>query len=467
MLHISERLPEAERALRAGRRAARRWAQQPVSARLKIVRRARHLLARRAEAIAATVTHRALRDTLVSEVLPLLDAMRFLERRATALLATRRLHRGRPLWLFGVAAEIERVPLGVVLILGPGNFPLFLPCVQALQALVAGNAVCLKPAPGGEAAAAAVAACLHEAGLPEDVLQLLEANGGPAAVACGFDHIVLTGSAQTGIDVLKASAPCLTPATMELSGCDAAYVMAGADVAQVARCLAYGLALNGGATCIAPRRVFVVRDLAVALERALLALLPRIRGSAASLPVARQLAVLLEDAARAGGRVLRSAPDGPVILADARSDMLLLQRDLFAAWLAIVPVEDMTSALRQSRRCAYALGASVFGPRRAARQFARQVNAGSVCINDVIVPTADPRLPFGGGGRSGFGRTRGAEGLLQMTAAKAVSVRKGRFMPHLAAVQPGDAARFALLIRLLHGDYLGERLARITAGRRR
>jgi acyl-CoA reductase-like NAD-dependent aldehyde dehydrogenase len=111
----------------------------------------------------------------------------------------------------------------------------------------------------------------------------------------------------------------------------------------------------------------------------------------------------------------------------------------------------MEEALQAAAASPYALGASVFGPVAEARAFAERVNAGSVVVNDVIVPTADPRLPFGGRGESGFGATRGAAGLLEMTALKAVSVRRGPFRPHLAPPGPKDARRFAGMIRWLHG----------------
>jgi delta 1-pyrroline-5-carboxylate dehydrogenase len=94
----------------------------------------------------------------------------------------------------------------------------------------------------------------------------------------------------------------------------------------------------------------------------------------------------------------------------------------------------------------------VFGPPGAAQAMARRVRAGSVCVNDLIVPTADPRLPFGGRGRSGFGSTRGAEGLLAMTVVKTVSERRGRLRPHLAPATANDAALFAGMTALLHGD---------------
>jgi acyl-CoA reductase-like NAD-dependent aldehyde dehydrogenase len=454
---------EIDGSLRAARAAAGRWRETPIPARLDIIRRARRVLAARGLSVAATLgDRRPVADTLTAELLPLLAAARFLERSAARLLAPRRLRGGRPLWMLGITAAIHREPCGVVLIIAPSNYPLFLPGAQLLQALAAGNAVCVKPAPGCASPLRALAAILAEAGLPEGVLQLLEESAatGAAAVAAGFDRILLTGSAETGRAVLAAAAPGLTPATMELSGNDAVLVLPGADLAVVAAALAYGLRLNSGATCIAPRRVFVIRAQAEALA---LALLDRVAGLALSPTppaVAARLDGLMTEALSQGARLLSgpAAAGGtaPVILGDARPEMRLLQEDVFAPWLAFVPVDSMEAAVAALGLCPYALGASIFGPEAEARALARRVPAGSVCINDLIMPTADPRLPFGGRGRSGFGVTRGAEGLLEMTVVKTVSLRRGAFRPHLAPGGPGDAARYATLIALL---YAGPRQA--------
>ncbi len=451
---------EIDNSLRAARVAAGPWRETPIRTRLDIIRRARRLLAARGRAVAATLgDRRPVADTLTAELLPLLAAARFLERAAARLLAPRRLRGGRPLWMFGVTAEIHREPCGVVLIIAPSNYPLFLPGAQLLQALAAGNAVCVKPAPGCAAPLRALAAILAEAGLPAGLLTLLgeSAATGAAAVAAGFDRIVLTGSAETGRAVLAAAAPGLTPATMELSGNDAVLVLPGADVAVVAAALAYGLRLNSGATCIAPRRVFVIRSQAEALALALLARVAGMELSPTPAAVAARLERLVTEALSQGARLLRApGATAPVILADARPEMQLLQEDVFAPWLAFVPVDSMEAAVRALGLCPYALGASIFGPEAEARDLARRIPAGSVCINDLIMPTADPRLPFGGRGHSGFGVTRGAEGLLEMTVVKTVSLRRGAFRPHLAATGPGDAARYAALIALL---YAGPRQA--------
>ena len=434
------------------RTAGRNWAAVALPSRLAVIARLRRLIARDAARLAETVA-RASADTLVAEELPLAEAARFLLRRAPALLAPQAPRGGRPLWLFGVRARIHREPHGVVLILAPGNYPLFLPGAQALQAVVAGNAVCVKPAPGADAPMHALAALLRQGGLPEGVFQVLDPAAGEAAVRAGFDHIVLTGSAETGQRVLAAAAPMLTPTTMELSGSDAVFVLPGADLDLVASCLAYGLRLNGGATCIAPRRVFVMQADAAALEAKLLARLPAIPTATVPPAVTARLAALVDQAVMDGARVAASDPGRPTVMADARPAMALLQHDVFAPWLALVRVADPEAALAAATACPYALGASIFGPAAAAHAMALRVGAGSVCVNDLIVPTADPRLPFGGRARSGFGVTRGAEGLLAMTVVKTVSERRSRFQPHLAAATEADTARFAAMTALLHGDW--------------
>ena len=444
-------------ALAQTRAAGRAWAARPVVDRLPVIARVRQLIARDAAALAATVARDAA-DTLVAEVLPLVEAARFLVRHGRAILAPARLRGAGPLWLLGVRAEVRREPCGVVLVLAPGNYPLFLPGVQVLQALAAGNAVCLKPAPGRGGPMQALAALLAEAGLPAGVLCLLDPDAGAAASRAGFDRIVLTGSAETGARVLAAAAARLTPATMELSGSDAVFVLPGADLDLVARCLAYGLRLNGGATCIAPRRVFVPEGVAAALEAKLAALLPGIPDAVVPGAVADRLAGLVEQTVAFCARVVSAGPGRPTVVADVRPGMALLDVDIFAPWLALVPVVDTAAALEAAEACGYALGVSIFGPAAAARVVAGQVRAGSVCINDLIVPTADPRLPFGGRGRSGYGSTRGELGLLEMTVPKAVSVRWGRFRPHLQPATPGDAVLFAHMVALLHGGW-GDRWA--------
>lgn len=459
----------AER-VRIARAAQRQWAERPVRERLAVLRRLRRNIAAAALTgdadLAASVHRKSRAETLSAEVLPLVEALRFVEREAESLLAPRRPGAaGRPSWLTGVDLEIHREPHGVVLVIGPSNYPLSLPGVQTVQALAAGNAVLLKPGRGGKESADALATALTDAGLPEGLVDVLSEQPDRVrkALDAGVDKVVLTGSADTGREVLRELAPRLVPATMELSGCDAAFVRADADLDRVTAALAFGLRLNGGATCIAPRRVFVdtrlAPELATRLQRAVLSVAPtrvppEIAGRAREL-----IAEALElGARRLSGPVRAQSLQAdffpPVVLADVPPQAALLSEDLFAPVLSLVPVSGDEEALALDGRCPYALGATVFGSETGARALARRIPAGVVVVNDMVVPTADPRLPFGGRGESGFGITRGAEGLLEMTVPKALAVRtrkRGR-LRHLEPPEPDDEALFRAFLAVGHGD---------------
>lgn len=451
-------------AVESARRAQRDWAARPIRRRLGVLRELRHRIAENARCLADPIKRpgRTMAESIASEVLPLLEAIGFLERDAAALLRPKCMgRRRRPVWLFGTDLEIRREPHGVVLVVGPANYPLMLPGIQAVQALTAGNAVLIKPAPGHEEVAAGVVELAVQSGVPCHGIQAIP--GGPGVVGdlidAGIDHLVLTGSADTGTRVLLRAAERPVSCTMELSGHDAAFILPGADVDLAARAIAFGLTLNRGDTCIAPHRIFVARELVEAFEARLRqALCGRELRSGATDPLH---AALIDDAlAHGAGLLIRGAT--PVVLTNVPATAEILRTEAFGPIAAVVPVASPQEALEFAKQCPYALGASVFGPDAAARELAELLNAGVVTINDLIVPTADPRLPFAGRGRSGFGVTRGAEGLLAMTRVKAIARRRGTFRPHFDQPQPGDDRLFLVYIAVAHGRTLRARLAAAT-----
>lgn len=469
-------------AMSAARLAQARWAATPLRERLARIRELRRIVAEHASTLAeasASARRRPALESITAEVLPLAEACRFLEREAPALLAPRRLgRRGLPLWLSGVRTEVRRDPVGVVLIIGPGNYPLLLPGVQLVQALVAGNAVLLKPGVRGSFAARALIEVIHRAGFDSHLVALLpeSTEAAVAAIEAGPDKVVFTGSAATGEKILARLAPRLIPATMELSGCDALIVRADADLDLVLKSLKFGLELNDGATCMAPKRVLVHRAVATELEGRLA------RAFAAGAPVsdpARRaihagsetgapLLKLITDAVAQGAHFVTGgvAPDGtlqfPIILAGVEPPARLLQEDVFAPVLSLVTVADDAEAVSRANDCPYALGASVFSrDESAARAVADALDAGVVSINDLIIPSADARIPFGGRKRSGFGSTRGPEGLLELTVPKVVSVSRAKFRPALEPPHPKDEAMFQAYLELTHGRGLGHRASHL------
>jgi acyl-CoA reductase-like NAD-dependent aldehyde dehydrogenase len=384
------------------RAAQAHWAPTPILSRLHIVRALRQLIAENADALAeaaASASVRPLAEKLVSEVLPLADACRWLEKNAARALATRRCgRRGRPFWMRGVTFEVQRQPFGLVLVIGPGNYPLFLPAVHALHALVAGNAVLLKPAPGTRHVALAFAQVALDAGLDPALLTILPESVAAArsAIADGVDKVIFTGSSENGREVLATLAETNTPSVMELSGRDAVLVFADADLDLVVRALRFGTSLNGGETCIAPRRLVIVQSV---------------------------------------------AEDLLMRLSIARVPRMLIER-----------VRNDHMAVHRANDADFALGASIFSRDVAkARTLAARIKTGFVLINDLIVPTADPRMPFGGVKASGFGSTRGEEGLLEMTFPHVVAERSGLTYPHFDESAAGDAKLFSAYIRAAHG----------------
>jgi acyl-CoA reductase-like NAD-dependent aldehyde dehydrogenase len=468
--------PAGDPAVASARSAQTAWANLPLKKRLHIIRSLRHLIADNAVELASSITNgssaqnRNTADSLVAEVLPLAEACRFLEREARTILQSQTLgSEGRPVWLRGVESEVHRVPLGVILVIAPSNYPLFLPGVQALQALAAGNAVLWKPASGSDRVALHLARLFAEAGLPKNVLQVLDADidAGSDAIRAGVDKIFLTGHANTGRAVMHQAAETLTPSVMELSGCDAVFVLPGADLKRVAEALAFGLRLNGSATCMAPRRVFATSTLTQQLLALLLPGTERLPAAKLSTKAATLLNEIVTDAVVNGAVLIRDGRQGlyatPTILTGVRPEEAIMQTDVFAPLLAFCPVLHDDEALKAHAACPYALTAAVFGPPQHAEALAARIHAGTVLINDLIVSTADPRVPFGGRGASGFGVTRGREGLLEMTAVKTIIRQTSRSLRPYAQTGAKHIAFFENFIQAIHSRSLG---ARFTAARK-
>jgi acyl-CoA reductase-like NAD-dependent aldehyde dehydrogenase len=464
------------RQLVIARAAQAQWSTVTIRERLTIVRAFRQLLADRAPSLCAMLARlqfRPEKEVLTAEVFPLIAACRFLEREAVEILAPRRLgKRGMPVWLSGVVAEVQREPYGIVLVIGPINYPLSLPGVQILQAVISGNAVLLKPGPGGTFSARVFQQLFGLAGLPDGLVTLLPESieMASAAVGAGVDRVVFTGSASVGAEILAELAPRIIPATMELSGCDALLVREDADLDLVTQSLHYSLNLNAGATCLAPHRLLVAEARADELE-GLLRL--RFRSQAQwklAAPVANRVLPILKDALERGAWFVAGAieSDGsvvaPVILAGVSPDCRLFQDDVFAPVAGMLKVKDDEEAVGMINDCPYALGASIFSANESrARTVAARLRVGLITINDLIVLAGDPRISISGRRRSGFGSTRGREGLLELTVPKVVTIRTGRFRPHLIATTAEDLQLLYAYLKLVNARGAQSRWLALTS----
>lgn len=334
-------------------------------------------------------------------------------------------------------------PLGTVLAVMPWNFPFWQVFRASVPALMAGNTVLLKHASNVPQAALACEEVCRAAGFPAGVFQTLLIGSGAVerVIADPRVHAVtLTGSEDAGSKVASAAGRALKKTVLELGGSDPFIVLADADVAAAAETAARARFQNTGQSCIAAKRFIVTAPVAAEFEerftaavRALRVGDPRERTTQVG-PLARgDLRDALEQQLRAsvaqGARVVLggSRLEGkgyffaPTIVADATTDMPVCQEETFGPLAAVVRVRDAEEAVEVANSSAYGLGASLWTRDLAAGQaLARRIESGVVFLNGMVA--SDPRLPFGGVKRSGYGRELGPFGLREFVNVQTICI---------------------------------------------
>ena len=455
-----------EETLRRARIAQLSWADKPLKERLIPISRLRSRLASEGGKLADVVAREIGKtrfEAIGAEVLPTAEACAFLMNRAPALLAPRRETFRGTMPLTG-SAVVRHLPWGVVALLVPWNYPLFLCAGSALNALAAGNAVVMKPSPRAKETVAAFAEWLYQAGIPPELAPVLDSSddAGRALVASPLiNRIVFTGSSKTGRSVLMAAAQNLVPATIELSGFDAVYVLRDANIKLAADAVTFGLRLNAGRTCICPRRVFVEENVAPEFitllsqkltNRKLLAPMDK-----QTLKEADELAAKLN--AIPGVSVLNARQSGDAEKAVAVSggpDALAAAQGNFVPAVIVSKVRDADEALRLDAASPYALGASIFtASSQIAIALSARMRPGMIAVNECLTPAAEAALPFGGAGESGYGVRSGVEGLMEMTRPQTLAFARGTFRPHHLAGSEAEGFIQALLRARHSGSFFG------------
>ena len=367
------------------------------------------------------------------------------------------------------AATVEYLPLGVVGVIGPWNYPLFTPMGSIAYALAAGNAVVFKPSeytPGvGEWLAQTF---LESVGHP--VLQVVTGLGETGAALCraGVDKVAFTGSTATGKRVMAACAETLTPVVIEAGGKDAVIVDADADIDAAADATLWGACSNAGQTCTGVERVYVHERV---YDEFLAALLDKAKGLRADdspeaqlgpITMPKQLDVIrshIQDALDRGGRAVLGGVEAvgerfvqPTILVDVPDDSLAVQEETFGPTVTVAKVRDMEEAIARTNATRYGLGSTVFSKERG-MEIAGRIRSGMTAINGVISFAGVPSLPFGGVGDSGFGRIHGPDGLKEFTYAKAIARQRFKPLLTLTSFTRTDKAdqQLAQMITMLHG----------------
>ena len=436
-----------EAALALAARAAAEWRHVPAAERAAVVGRAAEVLDRRREEFARLMTLEMGKplQAAADEAAKCAAACRYYAEHGPAFVA--------PETLVDDESGVGRVrydPLGVVLAVMPWNFPFWQVVRFAAPALAAGNVGLLKHASNVPQCALALDEVFREAGAPAGAFQALLVESGRVDALVADPRVAavtLTGSEGAGAAVGAAAGRALKPSVLELGGSDPFVVLPSADLDAAARTAVTARTINNGQSCIAAKRFVVhaaVYDAFVerfaAGVRALRVGDPMDAATQVGPLATAQIRDDLDDQVRrsvaAGARlVCGGAPAGgrgfyyaPTVLADVTRDMPAAAEETFGPVAAVLRASDAGDALRLANATPYGLGASVWtGDAGEVALFEAGLDAGSVFVNGMVV--SDPRLPFGGVKRSGYGRELGAVGLRAFVNVKTVRVARAGAAP--------------------------------------
>lgn len=386
-----------------------------------------------AAAISADFGHRVADETRMLEVLPLMNALRHTRRHLRRWMRPKR----RPIsWIFQPASgRIVPQPLGIVGIVSPWNYPLYLSIGPLVDVLAAGNRAMIKPSDLSPAFSALLRELIAATFAPDEVTVV---TGGvevaQAFTALPFDHLFFTGSTGVGRLVAEAAAKNLTPVTLELGGKSPAIIASRADLGAAATSIAFGKFVNAGQTCVAPDHVFVPRD---ALDDFVAALETRIRDSYPDLgpgytAIATphhfdRLRALLRELPE-GQRIVTIGADDPAarkiaprLVIDPPAAARMMREEIFGPILPVIPYDDLSTVIGDLARGERPLALYAFGQNRAETgRIVRETVVGGMTVGGTILHLAQDELPFGGVGASGSGAYHGHEGFRRFSHMKPV-----------------------------------------------
>lgn len=438
---------EVFQAVKFARSAQPSWAKLSYSQRARVILKAREFVLTNLESIATLIsqeTGKPRAEAISMELVPTLDLMHYFATNTAKLLRSSRIDIGQ-YGLMGRSSRIIYSPLGVVGIISPWNFPWATPLDEIVMALMAGNAVVVKPSELTPLTALKIGEVFQNAGLPTGLLQIVTGDGstGAALIESGIDKAIFTGSVSTGKRVAEAAAKHLLPVVLELGGKDPMIVLDDANLPNAARAAIWGAFANAGQACASVERCYVHESVSerfvelVVKETAALKLGdPAVDDTdIGAMTNERQLHIVeshISEAVHEGAQILigghrcneeRGWFHQPTVLTNVNHQMKVMRDETFGPVLPIMTFKTDDEAVRLANDSIYGLTASIFTTDIGrGRKLAEQIDAGTVMVNEVLYTHALGQTPWGGVKQSGYGRTHGRPGLLELVKAQHVHV---------------------------------------------
>ncbi|MHC8359519.1 coniferyl aldehyde dehydrogenase [Pseudomonas sp. LS2P72] len=391
------------------------------------------------EAISQDFSHRSADETLLAELMPSLHGIHYASQHLKGWMKASKRKVG--IAFQPAAAKVVYQPLGVVGVIVPWNYPLYLAIGPLVGALSAGNRVMLKLSESTPATGLLLKELLGRI-FPQDLVCVVlgEADIGVAFSRLRFDHLLFTGATSIGKHVMRAAAENLTPVTLELGGKSPAIVSHDVPLKDAAERIAFGKTLNAGQTCVAPDYVLVPEDrvgaFVEAYRQAVRGFYPTLTDNPDYTAIIndRQLARLngyISDATSKGALLIplfdkgQGRRMGHSLLLNVSNDMMVMQDEIFGPLLPIVPYKDLDQAFAYINQRPRPLALYYFGyDKREQHRVLHETHSGGVCLNDTLLHVAQDDMPFGGIGASGMGHYHGHEGFLTFSKAKGVLIKQ-------------------------------------------
>lgn len=398
------------------------------------------LLHDNSEAIAAAIDKdfggRCVQESKFLEIFTSLDGIKYARKKLKSWMKPQRRHVS--ILFFGGKNTVLPQAKGVVGVIVPWNYPLFLAISPITYALAAGNRVMVKMAKNSQNLCRLLDE-LSRSVFDDDTLAFLPGVSAADFTPLPFDHLIFTGSPQSGKVVMKTAADNLTPVTLELGGKSPAVICDDYDINKATDRITYTKFLNAGQTCVAPDFVFVPRtklDAFVArAHKAVSRRYPTLDSpdftSIAETASFERLSQWLRDAAGKGARLETLIPQAsasaetlkipPTLVVNADDSMLLMQHEIFGPLLPVLPYDSLDEVLAYINRREHPLALYLFSNDHGVQDHVvKNTLSGGVCLNDCMYHVAQHDMPFGGIGNSGMGQYHGKEGFLEFSKLRPV-----------------------------------------------